>query len=135
MSGIRLHPEFGLNTTMAICIVCNEPTGELAMLGASCKTEAPKYSIVSPDPCESCKLAYLSKGTLLIGRTSEHGELNEGILVLEDDAFRRLFNQEPPENKIVYAEDKVLITLREQHDIEDTPKPTDTKSGRPAKTT
>lgn len=51
---ITLHKEHGLNPTLAVCIVCGEPTGEIAILGAAYKGKAPTYAAVSPFPCDKC---------------------------------------------------------------------------------
>ncbi|MDR2022086.1 MAG: hypothetical protein LBQ71_02265 [Hungatella sp.] len=53
--GIRLHPKYGLNPTMPMCFYCGKPKGEIALLGASYKDEAPTCMIVGIEPCSVCK--------------------------------------------------------------------------------
>lgn len=55
MSSIRLHSKFGLNPTVPVCFWCGEDTGEVALLGAAYKGEAPSKMIMSYDPCPNCQ--------------------------------------------------------------------------------
>lgn len=55
MSTIRLHPKHGLNPTMLVCFWCGEETGEIALLGAAFKGEAPMKMTLGYDPCPKCQ--------------------------------------------------------------------------------
>lgn len=54
MSSVRLHPKYGVNPTMPVCFWCQEPTGELALLGAGFKEQAPPKMVLGYDPCKTC---------------------------------------------------------------------------------
>ena len=51
---MRLHPKYGLNPTMPICIFCGKDKGEVALLGAAYSGEAPPKMIMDDVPCEAC---------------------------------------------------------------------------------
>lgn len=54
--GIRLSKKHGANPTIAICAWCNEPTGEVVLVGQlPGDAEAPKEMIVSYEPCDKCR--------------------------------------------------------------------------------
>ena len=123
---IRLHPKHGVNPTMAACIICGEGTGEIVLLGAAYKGEAPRYMIISPEPCEKCRKQYLEKGTLLyaIKEVSEFDRYNgirrgtgeqevHGIVVLADSAFERILGVPCPERKIGRVEPEIIDELVE----------------------
>jgi hypothetical protein len=52
---IRLHPEHGLNPTLAVCFWCGKDRGEIALLGAAYKGEAPMHMVLDYEPCAACK--------------------------------------------------------------------------------
>lgn len=54
-NGIRLHPIYGLNPTMAQCYYCGGLRGDIVMLGASIKEEAPRSMVIDLEPCDECK--------------------------------------------------------------------------------
>lgn len=66
--GIRLHKEFGLNPTMPVCFWCGEETGEVALMGAHLKGEAPRTMVVNLDPCEKCAAKW-AEGIAIIEAT------------------------------------------------------------------
>ena len=66
--GITLHPKYGLNPTLATCFYCGKETGEIALLGVSYPTEAPKNMVINLEPCDECKEKYKDY-TLLIEAT------------------------------------------------------------------
>lgn len=57
-NSIRLHKQYGLNPTLCTCFYCGEETGEIALLGANFKGEAPRHMCTSLEPCPSCKEKY-----------------------------------------------------------------------------
>lgn len=91
---------------MPICIVCRKETGEIALLGAKYKDEAPKNMIVGLEPCEDCRKKHLKKGTMLVEIDRKDGkEYITGILtIIKDSAFKRIFNQPIPTGKIAKVE-------------------------------
>ena len=52
---IKLHPIYGLNPTMAQCYYCGGLRGDIILLGASIKEEAPRSMVVDLEPCDTCK--------------------------------------------------------------------------------
>lgn len=51
--GIVLHPEYGVNPSIEICIVCGEEMG-IALLGNGIKGQAPHH-ICTGEVCDNCK--------------------------------------------------------------------------------
>lgn len=51
--GIVLHPEYGLNPSIELCIVCGEEMG-IALLGNNIKGQAPHH-ICTGEICDNCK--------------------------------------------------------------------------------
>jgi len=118
MSNIRLHSKYGLNPTMPLCILCGEEKGEIALLGASYKEEAPKKMVLDVVPCDKCKEKYLSQGVLLIEAIKEYNAKNQEmnvptgrLVVLRFVAFKKLFNAKVPKQKIVFVEKGLLDKL------------------------
>ena len=74
--GIRIHPEFGLNSSMCVCFYCGEPTNEIVLFGAGYRkknssgrmvsAEAPRYTCNSIEPCDTCKEKYLDEYVLIV---------------------------------------------------------------------
>lgn len=56
--GIALHAKHGLNPTLCTCFFCGEETGEIALLGAAYKGEAPRHMCIGLEPCAKCKEKY-----------------------------------------------------------------------------
>jgi len=119
MKGIRLHPEHGLNPTMSVCILCGKEKGEIALLGAGYKAEAPMKMVVDVEPCKECREKYLSVGVMLVeanqvpvgNRGRKKIVPTGGVMVLREEAFKRIVNVEVPEDRIVYFEKKVFQEL------------------------
>lgn len=65
MKPLKLHPEFGLNPTIALCFFCQEEKNEIVMLGAACPERAPKNMLLDYQPCEKCR-AHMAKGITLV---------------------------------------------------------------------
>lgn len=55
---IPFHKEYGLNPTLCTCFYCGQETGEIALLGAHYKGEAPMHMCTSLEPCPACKEKY-----------------------------------------------------------------------------
>lgn len=94
--GIRLHPKYGLNPTMPVCIICGKETGEIALLGATYKGEAPRHMIVGVEPCSDCKEKYLKNGVLLLETNSfqtDEPKIPTGrMVVITVECFKRIFS-------------------------------------------
>lgn len=55
---MKLSKKHGVNPTLSVCFYCEKETGEIALLGASYKGEAPKHMVTSFEPCTECKAKY-----------------------------------------------------------------------------
>mgnify|MGYP004462168445 CR=1 FL=1 len=64
-NGIRLHPKYGLNPTVPTCFYCGKEKGEVAILGASYKGEAPTHMCLDLNPCEACKERFKDRTVLV----------------------------------------------------------------------
>lgn len=65
MNHIRLDPKHGLNPSMGICFFCGGDTGEIALVGFNKGEEAPRKTVISYDPCNTCK-EHMSRGLTVI---------------------------------------------------------------------
>lgn len=65
---IKLHPEYGVNPTMGQCFWCGGETGEIALLGASIKGEAPRMMVLGYGECPKCT-EQMSQGILFMEAT------------------------------------------------------------------
>ena len=63
--GIRLHPKFGLNPTVPTCFYCGKMKGEIAILGASYKGEAPMHMCLDLNPCKDCQERFKDRTVLV----------------------------------------------------------------------
>lgn len=108
--GLRLHPQYGLNPTLGKCIICGGDTNELGLLGYNQNKEAPMYSILSFEPCATCKEKYLKEGVLLVEGDYEGKEFKPTghIAVITDEAFARIFNIPIPHRKVGLAQTGVF---------------------------
>lgn len=103
---IKLHPEHGVNPTIALCFVCGKEKNEIALLGAAYKGHAPMHMVINIDPCDVCRKKYLSIGVLIVEAT-EGGKQptpTGRLTILKDEAFSRIFTIEIPKRKIVFCE-------------------------------
>lgn len=97
---IKLHKEYGLNPTLCTCFYCGEETGEIALLGAAYKGEAPTHMCTSLKPCDKCKEEY--KDYVLIVEAEEDSQPtgrwfaikkeivnvpNDGVMLMHIDEF------------------------------------------------
>lgn len=105
---IRLHPKFGLNPTMPVCIICGKEKGEIALLGASYRDQTPMHMIVGVEPCDTCREKYLGLGVLLVEGKGEHHTPTSSIAVIKTEAFQKIFNTPVPERHIAIVEEGVL---------------------------
>ena len=90
---IRLSEKHGLNATIPVCFFCNEPTGELSLLGRlSGDREAPKYIRLNKKPCEKC-IENFSKGFTIL-EMDKNNELTGNFWVISLDAAKETFSEE-----------------------------------------
>ena len=82
------------------CMICHEEVILLARRDA--RGELPEKGSIMPQVCDECKGKYLDKGVLLINPD------NGNFVVLKDEAFKRIFNEEIPPQKIAFTDDELL---------------------------
>jgi len=94
MSGIRLHPKYGVNPTMPVCFFCRKDTGEVALLGAGYKGEAPRRMVISREPCDWCR-ENMRKGIVLVEAVDGPGDPSPtgAYIVMKEDAVRRMLKE------------------------------------------
>jgi len=90
---IRLHPKFGLNPTIPICIYCDKERNEVALLGAAYPGEAPMRMAIDEEPCDKC-LAQMVQGITLFGVVDGESRRRTGrFIVLTEEGARKLFSE------------------------------------------
>lgn len=93
---------------MDCCVICGEPIQIL--LDRKLRKILPRKIVTSPVPCDKCKKKYLTKGILMINPKS--GDL----IVIREEAFKRIFNTPVPEKRIAFTEQKVIDFLNKEHE-------------------
>lgn len=73
-NSIRLHKEYGLNPTLCTCFYCGQETGEIALLGANYKGEAPMRMCTSIEPCPTCKEKFKDYVLIVEATLDDKGE-------------------------------------------------------------
>lgn len=96
-----------MNPTLSQCFVCREDTGEIALLGAGYKGEAPMHMVTSIEPCEKCREKYLTNGTMLVEADWEKKPTGN-FTIIKDEAFQKMFGQDVPKHKIAFVEEGLL---------------------------
>lgn len=89
---IRLHPKHGLNPTMPVCFWCGEETGEVALLGAAYKDEAPRRMVIGQNPCDKCK-EKMALGITFAEATGHPPQYTGRWCVVTEDAVKRMINE------------------------------------------
>lgn len=110
MSGsIRVHPKYGLNPTLAVCWWCGKDTGEVVLLGAAYKGEAPHRMVVHREPCPTCT-ENMKLGITLIEAADSNGkpEPTGRWCVIREEAAERVF-KEPMLTNVLRAR-KAFVT-------------------------
>jgi len=102
MARLRLHAKHGANPTMPLCFWCEKPRGDIVLLGAAYKDEAPSRMVVDYEPCAACK-ALFAQGILVVetvpasekreARTiAPHAVPTGRFAVIREEAFRQIFD-------------------------------------------
>lgn len=73
---LPLHPKYGVNPTIPVCMYCGKERNEIAMLGNLCKTEAPHRALIDREPCEECRNIMDQCFMLIEVRDGEYGSDN-----------------------------------------------------------
>lgn len=87
--------------TLVLCPICQKESGELLM-DRRLKPTFEMHTTVPTSVCKKCKKKYLSKGVMLIDPKTCR------LVVLKNEAFKRMFNKPLPKHKIAFCEDAVL---------------------------
>jgi len=91
---LKLSKKHGLNPMMMVCYICNETTGEIALLGMLPEdSEAPRQGVLNSEPCKKCR-ELMKIGIIFIStRDGEEGINNPyrtgGWCVVRDEAVAR----------------------------------------------
>jgi hypothetical protein len=110
--GIVLHPEYGVNPSIEICIVCGEEMG-IALLGNGIKGQAPHH-ICTGGVCDNCKKIIDEGGCFIIevedGSDQKNPYRTGRYCAIKKEAAKKMFGQE---HNIVYMEESAynLIIL------------------------
>lgn len=95
---LKLSPKHGLNPVLMVCFLCNEDTGELALLGkfSADDKEAPRRAVIDKEPCAKCR-EWMKKGVIFIStKDGEEGSDNPfrtgGWCVVKDEAVSRMIS-------------------------------------------
>lgn len=96
----ELGARLGEVTIVKDCMICHREVILLAK--KDMKQKLPEKDSILPKVCEKCAKKYLEKGTLLIN--PDNGKL----VVIKDEAFKGLFNENPPKGKIAFTNDTVV---------------------------
>lgn len=117
---MKLHKEHGINPTMRQCFWCKENTGEILLLGAAFKGEAPMSMVTDYDPCENCMKAF-DQGILLIEvsktpLTEKQPDLSGAYptgshWVVTEDAIKRMLQESIAED--IFQARKAFITKQD----------------------
>lgn len=99
---IKLHPVYGLNPTMPVCLFCGRETGEIALLGAAYDGEAPKHMALTDEPCNTCKSEW-AVGIAIIERDMNTMRNTGRVIVITEDALRRMLKPGPGLDQVLVS--------------------------------
>lgn len=109
---IRLHKKFGVNPTISVCVICGRDKNEIALLGASCKEQAPVRMITGIEPCDECRKEYLEVNDgVLLAEAGRDKKPTGRVIVIKREAFQRVFNVPVPVHRIAWVEDEAFVKL------------------------
>ena len=97
MNSIPLHPQHGLNPSIPVCMYCGKELNMIALLGAKCKTEAPRNCFISDEPCDECKEKF--KQGILLTEVNNEGIVQD-YCVITFEAAERMFEGFPDKDKV-----------------------------------
>lgn len=111
---MRLHKKYGLNPTMTTCFFCGEEKGEIALLGAKCKEEAPMHMCIDRVPCEKCK-GYMEEGVIFIsvrdGESSDNPYRTGKFCAIKKEALRQMLSGDIIKAGICFVEESQWAAL------------------------
>lgn len=126
---VRLSEKHGVNPTMGVCFWCGEDDGTIALLGRLPNDrEASRKTVLSYDPCDTCKENMALGITLIEARPRPEHEGMPAIngtrrdphphdavyptgrwCVMKEEAFLRIFNG--PEAEVALKHRKAFLEL------------------------
>ena len=81
-NSITLHPKYGMNPTLGVCLFCHEPNEEIGLLGYNRGAKAPRHSILHAEPCDKCKANMALGITMVECSSTEPGiEINDNMFL------------------------------------------------------
>lgn len=110
-----LSPKHGVNPTLGVCFFCGKETGEIALLGKLPNDkEAPKYCVMSYEPCQKCK-EHLKQGVMIISVTPYENTPNQPPIV-KTDAGELLY---PVPGEWVVVKDEAITKMCDKNTAEE----------------
>ncbi|KYC46100.1 MAG: hypothetical protein AMQ74_01869 [Candidatus Methanofastidiosum methylothiophilum] len=97
--------------TLDVCIICGEPKG--IAIDRRMQQRFEMETILEIEPCDKCKEKYLKEGVMMIHIGDDK---SFDLLVINEEAFKNLFDVLIPEGRIVRCDKEVLSKLREMDD-------------------
>ena len=90
--------------TLEVCPICREDTGTI-LLDKRMRDRFEMHTINPTNPCDKCREKYLKEGVLLINPETC------SLVILKNEAFKRMFNTVIPKGKICFAEEGIIQGL------------------------
>jgi hypothetical protein len=108
---MRLHAKYGLTPTMPVCFYCGEEIGEIVLLGASYKGEAPNKMVMNLEPCDKCKELY--KGRLLVVSVDNENNPTGEFFAINKQVISDEFQNHP----VALMPSKEFNLIKERSDV------------------
>lgn len=106
---LKLHPEFGVNPTIPVCYWCGEDTGQIALMGAYLKGEAPARMVVDKQPCEACQKRWADGVVIMEAGFLEPHEPTGRHIIARREVVRDMITDDTIREKVL-AEGKMKVS-------------------------
>lgn len=122
---MKLHPKYGINSTMTTCFICGE-VNEILLVGAhtnklrkagiaSKDGEIPsKIGALNKEPCQKCK-EHMKQGIILIsvrdGESGDNPYRTGNWVVVKKKVAKKIFDKKIMKAKIAFVEDSAWKKL------------------------
>jgi hypothetical protein len=90
--------------TLEACPICRKETGTL-LLDRRLRDVFEMHTINPASVCKACREQYLKEGIMLINPHTG------SLVVIKEEAYKRLTNKPVPEGRIAFAEEEVLTRM------------------------
>jgi len=111
---LRLHKKYGVNPTVPICFFCGKEKGEVVLLGAAYKGEAPMHLCIDKSPCDECK-KMMEVGVMLISVREGSDEKNPyrtgALAIIKPEAAKRIFGDSIGDSRVAFVVDEAWDKL------------------------